>query len=159
MSGPVKVTIVAPAKIGTRWYRPGDGAEVAAEDLAELVAAGVIAADPGAEPVVTSVTYDARLYTADEWDAAVAEAAKALAEALVPGIVEKAVEDLTAERDGAIERAQEAEAERDRLRIINADLEARIAGASTETGADGKGEADATVPAAKTSPKGRAAKG
>ena len=53
--GLVKVRITAPAKLGPRWLRPGDEAEVTPDELAALAAAGAV----GQAPEVGSAATDA----------------------------------------------------------------------------------------------------
>lgn len=43
MSDRVSVTLTGPAKIGGRWFKPGDAAEVTRAEIGDLVAAGVFA--------------------------------------------------------------------------------------------------------------------
>lgn len=160
----VKVTVVAPVKVATAWLAPGDTAEVTAAEKAELILAGVIAADPAgtgeaADPV------QPRLYTEAEWEAAVAAAAKTIAESAIPGIGAAAVESLVAEKDAAIAAARAAEAERDDLRARVRDLELRLTAAAQpvtlaepEPGTGGKEETPVPAPAQKAA-KARAPKG
>lgn len=103
------VTLKSPAKIGGKWHQAGETVAVTDEVAAQLgeVVIGeqpMGAPDPGAtEAFVADVERN--------FDAAVAERAKAIAEAIVGAAVEQAVEFLSNERDQLAERVRELEAQ------------------------------------------------
>jgi hypothetical protein len=142
----MRILLTGPAKIGPDWHREGDVAEVDDGTAADLAAAGVAqpaaAADlPPGEELLT--------FTRDEFDRAVAQAAQAVAMAVLDETVTAAVTPILAERDEALRAAAVAREERDAARVRIAELETAPASALPPAAAS---EAAATPKATKKGP-------
>ncbi len=125
------VRLSQPARIGDRWLSQG-AAEVSDDELAALSGAGLL--EEGEAASIVADGQAARSFTAEEWEAAVAATARDIAEGLVEAAVTDAVSALEA-------RTSAVESERDQLRNLVVDLEAKLAATNT------------SEPAAKTAPK------
>ena len=149
MSGHLKkVCLAGPAKVGGRWLSAGM-VEVTDEEEAALKAAGLLAPETDASGAdVQDTDLPSRTYTAAEWETAVAAEAKAIAADVVPASVEAALEEATAEKDAALARVAELEAQ------LKSQAQAGTAGIGNESAEDGE-----TAPAPKdTPPSEKAAK-
>lgn len=139
MDGKVKVTLTGPAKIDGVLHKAYSTPVVDSETLKQLHEAGVVLAtfDDPVENTAAPAPSE-MMFTKDEFERAVAETAKVLAETMLDEVVEQAMADVTAEKAAAVARADAAEkahgeyilqaqADVDRLQARNAELEATIA--------------------------------
>lgn len=156
----ITVTLTGPAKVGGLRKRPGDVVEVDPTTLRQLVAAGAVAPDLDATaPLLTGAPV--RTLTQAEFETAVAGAAKVLAETMLDAVLAEALAPLETEKNAALARAIEAEAQRDMLQSRVLELQAQLA-AATEKAPAGETPPDTDTPqpsekAAKTAPRKGAA--
>ncbi|MDR5655422.1 hypothetical protein [Ruixingdingia sedimenti] len=155
----MKVTLSGPARIGGQRKRPGDVVDVDLLTLRHLEAAGVIAPEL-ASAAATDTPVSAM--TQAEFEAAVAATAKVLAETMLDAALEEVVATVEAEKNAALARAVEAEAQRDLLQARVEELQHILAEQTdtTPAAAAAKTSSPAAAPAAKSTRKsGGAAKG
>lgn len=128
MENLISVRLTGPAKIGGKWWKPGDDVEVTPELSRELAAAGVIA--EGDAQALAELAPGMPGY-----DQAVAAMAKTLADAAVQAAVDAATAELIADRDAYRARASDADAEVNRQAARILELEADLAVSEGKNGA------------------------
>jgi hypothetical protein len=155
----VKVHLAHAAKIGNRWFPPGEN-DVTPEIKAVLAAAGVLV-----EATPEAVTPQGKLITVTEeqFAQAVAAQAKALAEAVSDAAVEAACAGIIADRDKAVEgvenlnrRVEALEAELEAERVSHDETRQQLAEA---TKAPDHTNIPPSEPPAETAPKKKGAAG
>ena len=135
MSGDlVKVCLLGPAKLGTRWLKAGDEPEVSAEDKSALILAGVVAPDE-IDPAAADQT-EVLVYTEADFHAKFSQ---------ITDDFDAVTEGLKAELEVATARYQNAEEQRAQALARQAELEAIIAaGANTKPSPDGQSGEETT---------------
>lgn len=98
----INVCLIGPAKIGARWLRQGEQGVTADEKLA-LEEAGMLVSGGG---TTATDQLDQRLFTAEEWEAAVQSAALLIARQAFDGELDK----MEAELKGIVELAEKEKA-------------------------------------------------
>ncbi len=164
------VKLSDPAKIDGKWRKQGETVEVSSDTAVDLEDQGLVAECPDDALQATSgdgaAAAETRTFSAAEWEAAVAAAARDLAGQAFDGALAKleaeakqlsdAFAQQEAEKTALLARVADAEARRDaadaRIRDLVAEAEARASTSQPEDTPE--------PPAAKTAPKkGATAKG